>query len=232
MRTEEVAGRRAGERLHGGAAQPRAAEPLVDRRDLRRPRGRRPRPARDDTNRTFGLDGRWGIGEYGQVSGFVAQDRDPGHRRATSTPSASAARYDSDDLVATRSTTPRSARASTPRSASCAAAATASPTASSSTASGPRSCGASTSCGRTSPTAASGASTTSRRPATCTSTTTGSGRTATSSTPASTSPARGCARPFEIVPGVVVPPGTYDHEDLALVFFTNQGAPASFSRCG
>ncbi len=39
----------------------------------------------------------------------------------------------------------------------------------------------------------------------------------------------GVRQAFEIVPGVVVPPGTYDHEDLALVFFTNQGAPASFS---
>jgi Domain of unknown function (DUF5916) len=34
---------------------------------------------------------------------------------------------------------------------------------------------------------------------------------------------------FEIVPGVVVPPGTYDHEEAALVFLTNQGAPLSYS---
>jgi hypothetical protein len=38
----------------------------------------------------------------------------------------------------------------------------------------------------------------------------------------------GVRAPFEISPGVIVPPGTYDHQDLALVFFTNQGAPVSF----
>jgi hypothetical protein len=38
----------------------------------------------------------------------------------------------------------------------------------------------------------------------------------------------GVREAFEIVPGIVVPPGTYDHEDLQLVFFTNRGAPASF----
>jgi hypothetical protein len=32
----------------------------------------------DDSNRTFGLDGRWGIGQYGQVSGFVAKTETPG----------------------------------------------------------------------------------------------------------------------------------------------------------
>jgi hypothetical protein len=38
----------------------------------------------------------------------------------------------------------------------------------------------------------------------------------------------GVKEPFEISPGVVVPPGTYDHEDLQLVFFTNRGAPVGF----
>ena len=34
---------------------------------------------------------------------------------------------------------------------------------------------------------------------------------------------------FEIVPGVVVPPGTYDHGELALVYYTNQSKPLSFT---
>ncbi len=38
----------------------------------------------------------------------------------------------------------------------------------------------------------------------------------------------GVSEPFEISPGIIVPPGTYDHEDLQLVFITNQGAPVSF----
>ncbi len=38
----------------------------------------------------------------------------------------------------------------------------------------------------------------------------------------------GVETPFEIFPGVTVPAGTYDHEDLQLVFFTNRGAPVSF----
>ncbi len=32
----------------------------------------------DDTNRTFGVDGRWGIGEFGQVLGFFAKTETPG----------------------------------------------------------------------------------------------------------------------------------------------------------
>jgi hypothetical protein len=38
----------------------------------------------------------------------------------------------------------------------------------------------------------------------------------------------GVLAPFEIAPGVVVPPGTYDHSELQLVGFTNQGAPVSY----
>ena len=34
---------------------------------------------------------------------------------------------------------------------------------------------------------------------------------------------------FEIFPGVVVPPGTYDHSEVQLVAFTNRGAPWSVS---
>ena len=37
----------------------------------------------------------------------------------------------------------------------------------------------------------------------------------------------GVFAPFEIVPGVVVPPGTYDHAEAQLVAQTNQGAPLS-----
>ncbi len=39
----------------------------------------------------------------------------------------------------------------------------------------------------------------------------------------------GVVNTFEIVPGVFVPPGTYDHGELALVYFTNRSKPFSFS---
>jgi len=38
----------------------------------------------------------------------------------------------------------------------------------------------------------------------------------------------GVLAPFEIYPGVIVPPGSYDHQELQLVGFTNQGAPVSY----
>ena len=38
----------------------------------------------------------------------------------------------------------------------------------------------------------------------------------------------GVLTPFEIYPGIVVPPGTYDHAETMLVLITNQGAKASF----
>ena len=34
----------------------------------------------------------------------------------------------------------------------------------------------------------------------------------------------GVRTPFEIYPGVFVPPGTYDHQEAQLVFMSNQGA--------
>lgn len=37
----------------------------------------------------------------------------------------------------------------------------------------------------------------------------------------------GVKEAFEIFPGVIVPPGTYDHEELQLVAFTNRGAAVS-----
>jgi hypothetical protein len=37
----------------------------------------------------------------------------------------------------------------------------------------------------------------------------------------------GLRAPFEIAPGVVVPPGRYDHREVQLVFNTNMGAPVS-----
>jgi hypothetical protein len=37
----------------------------------------------------------------------------------------------------------------------------------------------------------------------------------------------GVVRPFEIYPGIFVPPGTYDHAEAQLVLQTNQGAPVS-----
>lgn len=37
----------------------------------------------------------------------------------------------------------------------------------------------------------------------------------------------GVKEPFEIAEGVVVPAGTYDHEEAQIVFFTNRGAPVS-----
>ncbi|MEE9230156.1 MAG: DUF5916 domain-containing protein, partial [Acidobacteriota bacterium] len=39
----------------------------------------------------------------------------------------------------------------------------------------------------------------------------------------------GVKEAFEIFPGVVVPPGTYDNNEVQLVGFTNRGAPVSFS---
>jgi hypothetical protein len=39
----------------------------------------------------------------------------------------------------------------------------------------------------------------------------------------------GVREPFEISPGVVVPPGTYAHDEVQVVALTNQGAPISFS---
>jgi len=39
----------------------------------------------------------------------------------------------------------------------------------------------------------------------------------------------GVTEPFEIYPGVIVPPGTYDHSEGQLVYMTNQGAPVAFT---
>jgi hypothetical protein len=39
----------------------------------------------------------------------------------------------------------------------------------------------------------------------------------------------GVTAPFAIVPGVIVPPGTYDHGELALYYTTNSSKPLSFS---
>jgi hypothetical protein len=40
---------------------------------------------------------------------------------------------------------------------------------------------------------------------------------------------QGVKTPFEISPGVVVPPGEYSHDELQIVGITNRGAPVSFS---
>ena len=39
----------------------------------------------------------------------------------------------------------------------------------------------------------------------------------------------GLRRPFEIYPGIFVPPGSYAHAETQLVFMTNQGAPVSLN---
>ncbi len=39
----------------------------------------------------------------------------------------------------------------------------------------------------------------------------------------------GVRTPFEIYPGIFVPPGTYEHQEAQLVFMTNQGAPISLN---
>ena len=39
----------------------------------------------------------------------------------------------------------------------------------------------------------------------------------------------GVRTPFEIFPGIRVPPGTYQHKEAQLVFMTNQGAPVSLN---
>jgi hypothetical protein len=38
----------------------------------------------------------------------------------------------------------------------------------------------------------------------------------------------GVIDPFEIIDGVIIPPGTYDHEELQLVYFTDESRPVSF----
>ncbi len=43
---------------------------------------------------------------------------------------------------------------------------------------------------------------------------------------------QGVVAPFEIFPGVIVPPGTYTHVEAQPVIFTNQGAPFSLSLNG
>lgn len=43
---------------------------------------------------------------------------------------------------------------------------------------------------------------------------------------------QGVVLPFEIFPGVIVPPGTYTHAEAQPVIFTNQGAPFSLSLNG
>ena len=53
----------------------------------------------DDTNRTFGLDGRWGLGRYGQLLGFVARTDTPGIEDDDYA-FRLGGRYDSDSLVA------------------------------------------------------------------------------------------------------------------------------------
>jgi hypothetical protein len=42
-------------------------------------------------------------------------------------------------------------------------------------------------------------------------------------------PVPGVRRPFEIYPGVIVPPGSYSHAEAQLVFTTNEGAPVSLN---
>jgi hypothetical protein len=39
----------------------------------------------------------------------------------------------------------------------------------------------------------------------------------------------GVRQPFQIYPGVIVPPGSYAHQEAQLVFMTNQGAPISLN---
>lgn len=39
----------------------------------------------------------------------------------------------------------------------------------------------------------------------------------------------GVREPFQIYPGIFVPPGTYEHKEAQLVFMTNQGAPISLN---
>jgi hypothetical protein len=39
----------------------------------------------------------------------------------------------------------------------------------------------------------------------------------------------GVRTPFEIFPGIIVPPGTYDHKEAQIVAMSNQGAPVSLS---
>src|SRR5205085_11897674 len=39
----------------------------------------------------------------------------------------------------------------------------------------------------------------------------------------------GVRTPFQIYPGIFVPPGTYEHKEAQIVLMTNQGAPVSLN---
>ena len=70
--------------------EPRAAEPLGRRRDVRQPdRDRRASRDPDDWNRTWGADARLGVGEHFTLAGFARAHRDARAAPAATTPTTS-----------------------------------------------------------------------------------------------------------------------------------------------
>ena len=144
-------------------------------------------PPRTTTNLTYALDGRWGIGQYGLIEGFVAQTDTPGEEEDEYSYRLGGS-YNSETggtgaLHRGRGGLQPGGRLSHPQGLpqaggfSC-------------DASGRRTCWGLQELRPHISYRATGTSTASRRPASSTSTTTGSGRAATRSTPESTSPAR------------------------------------------
>ena len=180
----------------------------------------------DDTNRTYGLDGRWGIGEYGQVSGFVARTDTPGIREDDHA-FRLAARYDSETLAYSVGYT-EVGEGFNPEVGFLARRGYRKPDA--------------FILYRIRPEKTWGLQ--ELRPHVSYRGFWGfddfqetgylhvdnhwEWRNGYELHTGVNFTREGVREPFEIVPGVVVPPGTYDHEDLQLVFFTNRGAPAGF----
>ena len=184
-----------------------------------------------DWNRTWGVDGRLGIGEAMTFQGFVARTETPGAVESEHAFSGSG-RIPQPAVPRPTSATRRSAKTSTPRwDSSSARRPTGSSRRGTTTTCGPRRLtnGASASCGRTRRTRASGISTASRKRRPCTSTCTWTWRTATSSAPPSTGSTKACVEPFEVYPGVIVPPGQYAGFHTAFAGNTDRRKTLSFS---
>ncbi len=153
MQTRAVDGVVPGQQLHGGPGLPGAPQSLPRRGDLRQPGGHRgPGGVSGANNQTYGADGKWGIGRYSSIEGYVRQDL---HARAVrpGLRLQRAAEHDSPAWLLSAGVHARSARTSTPTVGFLRARTTAGPRAWSSTATGPDDLlGLLRSCGPTSPT--------------------------------------------------------------------------------
>ena len=155
-----------------------------------------------DYNRTYGFDGRWGIGEYGLDTGFRCKDRDPRGRSGRARLSAGWW-LQLGKLVVERQLH-RGGRRLQPRGGVRHPRGYRKVDGAILRRIRPENLGRSTSSGLMSPTAASGTSTVFRRPASCTSTTTPQWKSgATSSTARVNFSREGVTEAFEIYPEVV-----------------------------